>query len=154
MALSSTDAPPSSTVPSHGIRSPASTSTKSPLRRVSAETISKPLSRCAACRRRARLVFFIPFRLSACALLRPSASASAKLANSTVNHSHRATVRGNPPLPLIKPLNIPAASSVVSRLPHQTINITGFCHCTTGESLRNASGSARRTSAGSNNRCV
>ena len=41
--------------------------------------------------------------LAACALLRPSASASAKLANSTVNQSHSATARMNPagasPLP-------------------------------------------------------
>ncbi len=33
---------------------------------------------------------------SACALPRPSAIASAKLANSTVNHSHTATLRMNP----------------------------------------------------------
>ncbi|MNR36691.1 hypothetical protein D3C85_1546470 [compost metagenome] len=38
MALSSTDAPPSSTSPSHGMMSPASTSTTSPLRSSSAGT--------------------------------------------------------------------------------------------------------------------
>ena len=36
---------------------------------------------------------FMPRSDEACALLRPSASASAKLANSTVNHSHSAMAR-------------------------------------------------------------
>ena len=40
--------------------------------------------------------FFRPRSDAACALLRPSASASAKLANSTVNHSHSAMARMKP----------------------------------------------------------
>ena len=51
----------------------------------------------------AEVCFFRPRSDAACALLRPSASASAKLANSTVNHSQNATARMNPagasPLP-------------------------------------------------------
>ncbi len=89
MALSSTDAPPSITSPSQGMMSPASTSTTSPLRSSSAGTWSIGAPYLASRNLRAKAVFFTPFRLLACALLRPSASASAKLANSTVNHSHR-----------------------------------------------------------------
>ena len=43
----------------------------------------------------AEVSFFRPRSEAACALLRPSASASAKLAKSTVNHSHSATARMN-----------------------------------------------------------
>jgi len=38
----------------------------------------------------------MPCSDAACALLRPSASASAKFANSTVNHSHRAIATMKP----------------------------------------------------------
>ena len=92
IALSLTEASPSTISPSPGMMSPASTSTMSPTRRSSAFT---PLidavrdlpdrpdawraCRCGVLR-----------RASACALPRPSATASAKLANSTVNHSQNA----------------------------------------------------------------
>lgn len=51
--------------------------------------------------------FFTPFRLLACALLRPSASASAKLANSTVIHSQ--------PLPTALNSALPASHRLPSR---------------------------------------
>ena len=88
MALSSTEAMPSITSPSAGTWSPASTSTTSPLRSVVAE----PRSR-AGRRGVARSASWPSRRgghcasASAWALPRPSAMASAKLANSTVNHS-------------------------------------------------------------------
>ena len=111
MALSSTVATPSITSPSSGIMSPVSTSTMSLLRRFSAATschvsptmdllTSLPPGRSSFL---AMVLFFRPRSEAACALLRPSANASAKLANSTVNHSHRATAKIKPagasPLP-------------------------------------------------------
>ena len=80
---------------------------------------------------------------AAWALLRPSAMASAKLANSTVNHSHSATAA-------VKPSGLLAASAVVKALPTYTTNITGLRHCTRGSSFLKASSSAGRTRAGSN----
>ena len=87
-------------------------------------------------------------RVSACALPRPSARASAKLANSTVNQSQAATC------PVKSGLPAPPASSwtrmiVVTRLPTSTMNITGFRNWIRGASLRTASAAARRRRAGS-----
>ena len=86
IADSSTDAIPSTTVPSPGISSPVSTTTRSPRvqlvrrraasRRVIVATVSLRIARSVA----------------ACALPRPSAIASAKLPNTTVSHSQTATV--------------------------------------------------------------
>ena len=149
MALSSTEAPPSMTSPSQGIISPASTSTTSPLRRSSAGTWSTVASCCGARSLRAKAVFFTPFRLLAWALLRPSAIASAKLANSTVNHSQILTAAVKVALPVRAPPAMAIASRVVNRLPTQTINITGLRHCTIGLSFFTASSSAWRTSVGS-----
>ena len=91
MALSSTEATPSITSPSSGTKSPASTSTTSSLR----SSMARAGVKAAPCRGRASFLAQVslrmPRRLAACALLRPSASASAKLAKSTVNHSHSAT---------------------------------------------------------------
>ncbi len=128
MALSSTEAPPSSTSPSHGMVSPASTSTISPLRRLSAATFSVAPSRRGPASFFAQLVFLVPFRLSAWALLRPSASASAKLANSTVNHSHRATLPVKAAAPSVWPVRIASQMAVVRMLPIYTTNITGLRH--------------------------
>ena len=94
IAASLTDAMPSITSPSPGMMSPASTSTKSPGRRSSAETVRDlpRLSRSAS-----RLAFVsvrVRRKASACARPRPSAIASAKLANSTVNHSHSGDLPG------------------------------------------------------------
>ena len=142
MALSSTDAPPSITSPSQGIISPASTSTISPLRSWSAGTLSAAAPYFGSRSLRAKAVFFTPLRLLACALLRPSASASAKLANSTVTHSQPLIAALNSALPGIAPLAIAMLIQVVSRLPIQTINITGLRHCACGFNFFTASFSA------------
>ena len=85
MADSSTDAMPSMTVPSPGMTSPASTTTRSP--RCSSEAGRVvPSCRCATVSVR------MERSASAWARPRPSASASAKLAKTTVSHSHTVTV--------------------------------------------------------------
>ena len=75
---------------------------------------------------------------SAWALPRPSAIASAKFANSTVNQSHSASCRMNPSR------RAPRASSrtsttVVNTLPTSTTNMTGFRTMWRGASLTNES---------------
>ena len=87
IADSSTEAIPATTSPSPGITSPAATTTRSPGARSRDETVS---SRPSA-RRRAGVSRRVARRVSACALPRASASASAKLAKSTVSQSHTAT---------------------------------------------------------------
>ncbi len=102
-ALSLTDAAPTTTSPSPGMRSPVPTKTRSPLRRLldGTDVAGAPNS--------ATEIFFAIVSLrallsdAACALLRPSAMASAKLANNSVAQSHNVTARMNPagasPLP-------------------------------------------------------
>ena len=87
MADSSTEAMPSITSPSPGMISPAETRTTSPLRNCEAgmTVMSSPFTI-----RLAVVSVRILRNESACALPRPSAIASAKLAKSTVNHSHAA----------------------------------------------------------------
>ncbi len=89
IAASLTEAMPSITSPSDGIMSPASTSTTSPTLR-SVEGTSRKFCESPA---PASSLAWVSVRwrrsVSACALPRPSAMASAKLANSTVNHSQR-----------------------------------------------------------------
>ncbi len=83
MAASLTYATPSITSPSLGIVSPSRTTTISPLPSADDGTISsRPSSS-----RRAGVARFVARNVSACALPRASAMASAKLANTTVNHS-------------------------------------------------------------------
>ena len=98
IALSSTVAAPSMTSPSPGMNSPASTRTRSPLRRSCAACDVDLASRCVAasesCARPHRAAHCAA--MSACALPRPSAIASAKFANSSVNHSQSATARMKP----------------------------------------------------------
>ncbi len=98
IALSSTDATPSITSPSPGIMSPASTSTTSPRRSAVAGRGSIAPPRRPSFSTRAVTVVRNPRSAAACCLLRPSASASAKFANSTVNHSQTATARMKPAL--------------------------------------------------------
>ena len=88
MALSSTVAMPSTTSPSPGISSPASTTHRSPMS--SAEEARSSMLPSGSCTN-AVVSERVLRSVSAWALPRPSATASAKLANSTVNHSHRAT---------------------------------------------------------------
>ena len=95
IALSFTEATPSTTVPSAGMSSPASTSTNSPRLSAEAATSSYFAIRSGrasrlACRSRRALRSD-----AAWALPRPSAIASAKLANSTVNQSHTDTQKMN-----------------------------------------------------------
>src|ERR1700733_4517105 len=88
------------------------------------------------------------FSDSACALPRPSATASAKLANSTVNHSHRVIWK-------VKPrLDPPVTRSrrkitVVSAATTSTTNITGFLIISRGSSLAKAEPIAGNTIFGS-----
>ena len=123
MADSSTEATPSTISPSDGMNSPAVTSTTSPLRSDAAGTDSvwpyEPM--------RLATVSVRAFRsVSACALPRPSAIASARFANSTVAQSHERDLqleadaagagRDDP---------APAAPSSATA-PTSTTNMTGF----------------------------
>ena len=96
IADSSTLAIPSITVPSPGMTSPAATTTTSPL----AARTRPPRGRCPA---GAVVVVRISRSAAAWALPRPSASASARLAKTTVSHSQTAIVtvnqRGSPEPP-------------------------------------------------------
>jgi len=89
IADSSTEAMPSTTVPSPGSPRRPSTSTTSPLRSSDAARALPSASRAVVSDRIARSV-------AAWARPRPSASASARFANTTVSHSHTVTVNGEP----------------------------------------------------------
>src|SRR6185312_5966060 len=107
-------------------------------------------SRRGSSSRLATVVLRVLRKAAAWALPRPSAMASAKLANSTVNQSHTLTPRMNPagasPLPASAWMNRP----VVRKLPTYTTNITGLRSINRGSSLRNESLIAGRTILGSN----
>ena len=126
IADSSTEATPSITSPSPGIISPAETRTTSfffsSLDRMSVVEPSEP-SRCAV------VSFCVFFRLAACALPRPSATDSAKLANNTVTNNTTQTMMLYTLrlLVAISP-NKPGRkeSSRVIKHPTSTTNITGF----------------------------
>ena len=124
MADSSTDAMPSTTVPSPGISSPASTTTTSPL--ASSDAGFSPPSRS-----RATVSVRIARSDAAWALPRPSASASARLPNTTVSHSHTATVKVNqagssPPPSGSPPKTWISQPMVVMSAPTSTTNMTGL----------------------------
>ncbi|VVN40139.1 hypothetical protein PS645_05356 [Pseudomonas fluorescens] len=141
IAASLTAAMPSITSPSPGIISPAATRTTSPLRRLAAGTIWNVPS---AAFRRALRPSLPALRLSARALPRPSARASAKLAKSTVNHSHRAICAAT---------KVGTAgsgikhSTVVKMAVSSTTSITGERFSWRGSSLTNACNNAGRHSA-------
>ncbi len=130
MADSSTDATPSTTSPSPGMMSPASHTTRSPMRRSVPGTCSSLLP----LRRRATVSVLALRRVSACALPRPSATASARLAKRTVSHSQAAIAQPNQSEGAVH------AKIVVSTEPASTTNITGDVTMTRGSSLRTASG--------------
>src|SRR5450759_4051680 len=137
MADSSTEATPSIISPSDGINSPADTKTTSPARSFELCTCSvrsPSTMRLAIVSERAFL------RVSACALPRPSAMASAKLANSTVNHSHNVICKLN--LKSAPPRN---SNTVVITLPTSTTNITGLPIMWRGSNFSRESTIARRT---------
>ena len=97
MADSSTEAMPSSTSPSPGMTWPASTTTMSPWRS-SGAAISSSLPGLPGSHpvRRRAMVSALVFRSdSACALPRPSATASARLANTTVSQSQNTISQPN-----------------------------------------------------------
>ncbi|MEY9166564.1 hypothetical protein ABIE78_004683 [Sinorhizobium fredii] len=137
MAASLTEATPSTTSPSDGIMSPASTSTTSPTFRLVPGTIlkfliSSPFSSFAWVSVRVRRSD------SACALPRPSATASAKLAKSTVNQSQTTIWNEKPmfPPPVIRSRR---SRTVVKAETTATTNITGFRASASGLSFRKAS---------------
>jgi hypothetical protein len=139
IADSSTEATPSMTSPSLGIRSFTSTSTRSPGLSTTASTSSK-LRELAACRRLAFVSVRVRRSASAWAFPRPSATASAKLAKSTVNQSHTvicpensALVPTTVPLPTIRSRR---KKIVVSTETISTQNMTGFLTKVRGSSLR------------------
>ena len=71
--------------------------------------------------------------VSACALPRPSATASARLAKITVSHSHTTISQANQDGSTI-------ARTVLHAAPISTMNMTGLRHSVRGLSLRSASG--------------
>ena len=142
---SSTIAIPSTTSPSPGITCPASTTTTSPSWRASAGTASSSTSAAPwdqSRSRRAAVSWRARRSVAACALPRPSATASARFANSTVSHSHTVIAHANR-------LGWSTASTVVKTEPISTTNITGLRHSVRGSSLRSASGTDRHKSLGS-----
>ena len=147
MALSSTEATPSTISPSPGTGSPASTRTKSPFRSRDAIT-----GLGLAPRRGSEICLawmsFRDFRsVSACAFPRPSAIASAKFANSTVNQSQREIARMKPGRASPRPTSDWIQRAVVKTLPTSTTNMTGLRAMCRGSSLRNESTMARLTIA-------
>ena len=124
IADSSTDAMPSITVPSPGIPSPASTTTTSP-------GLSSDAARSVPSRSVATASVRAARSESACALPRPSASASARLAKTTVSQSQIATVKLNqagssPPPSGLRRTAGSARPTVVITAPTSTTNMTGL----------------------------
>src|ERR1700721_270865 len=113
----------------------------SPERREALETCSRAASRLSLFKRIAMVSPFALRSVSACALPRPSAMASAKLANRTVNQSQSVICRLKPkPGRLCTMLSM--SSAVVRTLPTSTTNITGFLTIQRGSSLRTESSRA------------
>src|SRR5499427_652785 len=140
MADSSTEAMPSMTSPSLGMKSPASTRTMSPALSSSAETLVKFRAE-SLLRRFAIVCVRMRRRLSACALPRPSATASAKFAKITVNQSQNAICAENSTL-------APTTTSRMTRIvvntdTISTTNMTGLRIKVRGSSLRKESMMAR-----------
>ena len=136
IADSSTLAIPSITSPSAGISSPADTTTTSP----SARRARRDAPR--ACRRARRRCATVSARVrrsvSACALPRPSAIASAKLAK---QHGEPEPDRDQPGEDGRRRRS---RFTVTSTLPSSTTNITGLRAIRRGSSLRTLSRAARR----------
>jgi hypothetical protein len=141
IADSSTTAMPSITSPSPGMTWFAVTAQRSPTFSCVDGTVSMVPS---SFRRCATVSLRLLRSVSAWALPLPSATASAKLANSTVAHSQQVTRPTNR-------LGLPMNSTVVITEPISTTNMTGIWIITRGSSLTNAWKTARRKMAGSNN---
>src|SRR6478672_4625700 len=130
MADSSTVAMPSTTSPSPGMISFGRTTTRSPIARSDAATVSKePSGR----RRTAVVVFRVARNVAAWALPRPSATASAMLAKRTVAQSQTATAQANHD-------GSTTACTVVTTEPTHTTNMTGLRQTWRGSSLATAWG--------------
>ena len=134
IADSSTDAMPSVISPSEGMMSFASQTTRSPTLRAAAGTSS---SEPPAFNRRASVSERIFRKVSACALPRPSATASAKLAKMTVRKSQIVMLQSKTPGWAID-------SMKVTTVPMRTTNMTGFFTWTRGSSFLKASQIAGR----------
>src|SRR6266542_1557849 len=150
MALSLTEATPSTTSPSAGMKSPVSTSTTWPLRRLEAGTTWWR----APCSGRARRLAWRSRRAlrsdAAWAFPRPSAMASAKLAKSTVNQSQTEIQKMNPAGASPWPARDWIHSRVVRMEPTYTTNMTGFRTWRRTVSLRKESITACRRIGRSN----
>src|SRR5215472_11451235 len=145
MADSSTEATPSTTSPSPGMISPASTTTwSSSVSCVpgTSSILSLVWPGCQSSSLRAMVSRLVRRRVSACALPRPSATASARFANTTVSHSHATIVQLNMDEWVI-------AVYVVRAAPISTTNMTGFLSWTLGSSFLKASGSDFQSILGS-----
>ena len=142
-ALSSTEAMPSMISPSTGRISPASTRNRSFLRKAVEATSSYLAWRSGRGSFLAWVVWRVLRSASAWALPRPSATASEKLANRTVNHSHRATPPIKPAGASPLPKRAWIHKTVVSRLPTSTTNMTGLRTIRRGLSLTKESRMAR-----------
>ncbi len=142
MADSSTEATPSTTSPSPGMISPASAT------HVVAEPAARwPRPAPPACeagqssRRRAIVSVLVRRSVSAWALPRPSATASARLAKIVVSQSQTVIAQA-------KTLGSAIAETVVTTEPTSTTNMTGFLIMTRGSSFFTASGTAARRTLG------
>ena len=148
IAASLTEAMPSTISPSEGIVSPASTRTTSPtLRTVPGTSLkflrSEPVSSFAC------VVVRLWRNASACALPRPSATASEKFANRIVAHSQRMICSSNPIFaPPVKRSR--TKITVVRTVTISSTNITGLVISTRGSSLAKADPIAGTTIFGSN----
>ena len=140
IADSSTDAMPSTTVPSPGMTSPASTTTRSPLESSEAARVVPSASRAVVSARMARSD-------AAWARPRPSASASARFAKTTVSHSQIAIVKVNQRGSELSPA---IHAIVVISAPISTTNMTGLRTCTRGSSFLNEAPIAGHMISGAN----
>ncbi len=147
MADSSIEAMPSTTSPSDGITSPALTTHSSPTSR----RLDGTGSRVPSGRRRLAMVSLRVLRSdAACALPRPSAIASAKLAKSTVAQRKKVTRKANTFSELVDLPKSRTNRIDVYTLPISTTNITGCLTMTRGSSFRKLSRIAGPTIAFSN----
>jgi hypothetical protein len=150
MADSSTDAMPSTTSPSPGMIMPGTTSTRSPML-----SSVDGLSTVVPSRSRTRAIVSdrVLRKVSACALPRPSATASAKLAKRTVNHNQMATRPVNTLLRVL-PDRFWKNRMLVQTLPTSTMNMTGLRSWTRGSSFLKLSPTAGLTISGANRACA
>ena len=149
IAASLTDAMPSITSPSPGMMSPGLAHHEvARLQVLGRDALDRRRVLSGISTRLARVSVRVLRSVSACALPRPSATASAKLANSTVNQSQITIWSSN--AMLRAPVTMSRTSStVVSTVTTSSTNITGFFTSVRGSSLTKAWPIAGSTIAGS-----